>query len=166
MSNDGTLEELAGAGSEAPDSDANLAQSDAPALVVSDEFTSGGNTSLWTGEVNGSQALISEEDGGWYVMIPQAGAILPVIATGQMNITDGQIIADARFSGDGAGQVGIFGRSTIDSSSYYFCGTDVYGGAGCYQFDGGQWYELFQLGSGELSDTRWIDWSSISTATP
>ncbi|MEZ4570568.1 MAG: hypothetical protein R2849_09630 [Thermomicrobiales bacterium] len=44
MSNDGTLEELAGAGSEAPDSDANLAQSDAPALVVSDEFTSGGNT--------------------------------------------------------------------------------------------------------------------------
>jgi hypothetical protein len=82
-------------------------------------------------------------------MVTEPGAILPIIATGDMSITDGQIVTDARFDGDN-GEVGLVGRSAVETRTYYYCGVDIYGGANCMLFDGSQWYELFSVASDEI----------------
>lgn len=137
--------------SEDPTDDAELAQAAEAELIVRDEFTNYGDSGLWTGEFEGNESFISEEDGGWYIMTVQPGVMLPIIATGNLEITDGAVIADARFAGGGAGDLGVIGRSAIDSSAYYYCMIDVYGGAGCFLKGPEGWSELFYRAPGDVT---------------
>lgn len=133
-----------------PNDDTELAQAGEPELMIRDDFDNSGNSPIWTGESNGNEAFVDEE-GGWYVMLVQPGVMLPVLATGEMEITDGAIVADARFYGEGAGDLGVIGRSATDYSVYYYCMIDVYGGAGCHLRSAEGWTELFSVAPGEIT---------------
>ncbi len=137
---------------DAPNNDSELAQTAEPELIISDDFDNSGASRLWTGETNGNEAFVDEE-GGWYVMLVQPGVLLPVLATGDIEITDGAIVADARFYGQdgGAGDLGVIGRSASDYSVYYYCMIDVSGGAGCYLRNAEGWTELFYAAPGEIT---------------